>query len=326
MSEESPSPAAAQPGRTFFLVGATRSGTTLLGLMLGHHPDVAFPGEFEWAVDFMRGESGRPPVAEYVAWLEMNRHFRHHRPRVDASLSYDALVRSFLAQLKEQEGGADRRWVGVAVHRHFDRLLAVWPEAHYLHLVRDPRDVTRSWLERGWCGNAWSAAREWCALEALWDSVAKRLPPERVLELRYEALVADPAGTLGRICERLGVPYSERMLSYHERTSYGPVDARQVGKWRSALPPREVQLFEGVAADALARRGYALSGLPPLRPGAAGRALLALEDRYARWHVRLRQFGLSLWLQDRLARLLRLEGWRRRIELRRQAVINEMLQ
>ena len=114
---------------TFFLVGATRSGTTLLGLMLDHHPDVTFPGEFEFALDLMPSADAFPALPAYYDWLATNRHYRWHRPAIDPTLTYPELVRSFLLQMKQAAGGESKPWVGAAVHRHFDRLYALWPEA-----------------------------------------------------------------------------------------------------------------------------------------------------------------------------------------------------
>ncbi len=82
-----------------FLVGSVRSGTTLLGDMLDHHPDVAFPGEFELAVDFMGPNGEIPDLAEYHAWLEVDRHFLGHGLQIDPSLDYPQLVRSLLGQM-----------------------------------------------------------------------------------------------------------------------------------------------------------------------------------------------------------------------------------
>ena len=310
---------------TFFLVGTTRSGTSLLGLMLRSHPEIAFPGEFEFAVDFMPSADRFPDVGAYTEWLAMDRHWRHHRPAIDPALPYPELVRSFLAQMRRDAGDAHKRLVGAAVHRHFDRLVRLWPEARYVHLVRDPRDVARSWMEHGWSGNAWAAGRTWAELEWLWEQVARALPPERVHALRFEDLVRDPSGELVRLCAFLGVAYDDAMLRYHESSTYGPVDPRQIGKWRTALPPREQRWLEGVAGDVLVARGYERCGLPPLVAGPLASRALALDDRLQRWRVRVRRFGFWLWVANQIAKALGLEGLQRRIELRNQAIINESL-
>lgn len=310
---------------TFFLVGTTRSGTSLLALMLGHNPEIAFPGEFEFSVDFMPDARSYPALPAYYDWLSMDRHFRHHRCDIDSTLAYPALVRSFLAQMKRDSGAGHKRMVGAAVHRHFDRLAHLFPEARFIHLVRDPRDVARSWIEFGWSGNTWAAGRNWDALERLWDDVAARLPAERVHALRFEDLVRDPRGELETICRFLGVPYSDAMLRYHETSTYGPVDPQQVFKWRTALRPDEQRWLEGVAGEMLVARGYERCGLPPLVASPLDARRLALDDWFRRWRERVRRFGFWPWLADQLAKRLGLEEWHRRIELRNQAIINRSL-
>lgn len=310
---------------TFFVVGTTRSGTSLLSLMLRNHPSIAYPGEFEWAVDYMTGPDSYPPIDAYADRLSMDRHYRHHRPAIDASLSYPDLVRSFLAQMKHEQA-PEKPLAGASVHRHFDRLLHLFPGARYVHIVRDPRDVARSWIEFGWEGNGWACGREWAALETLWDRVRTRIAPGHVHELRFEDLVREPRAELARLCAFLGVPYAESMLRYHETSTYGPVDASQIGKWRTTLPLADQRRVDGeIGAELLASRGYAPCGAPPRRAGPLEARWLALDDRWQRWRKRIARFGFGVWVCDHVALALGLEAWHRRIELRRQAIINASL-
>ncbi len=105
-----------------FLVGAERSGTTVLRLMLDHHPELSWVQEFEYSVDMMSPEGAPPDLTEYHQWLGIHRIFRASGFSIDPSLSYIDLVRSFLEQRLRASG---KRKVGATVHRHFDRLLKV---------------------------------------------------------------------------------------------------------------------------------------------------------------------------------------------------------
>ncbi len=203
-----------------FLVGSVRSGTTLLGDMLGHHPDIAFPGEFELAVDYMGPDGETPDLAEYHAWLEVDRHFLWHKLEIDHALDYRQLLRSFLGQMASQGRDAAKPWIGVTVHRHYRNLVDLWPEARFIHLVRDPRDVGASIIVMGWAGNPYTAARQWSETEEEWERTRSRIPEERRFEVRFEDLAADPRGVLAGICEFAGVPYREEMMSYPEDSTY----------------------------------------------------------------------------------------------------------
>jgi hypothetical protein len=308
-----------------FLVGTTRSGTSLLGLMLRNHPDVSFPGEFEFALDPL--DAGDPAAAPpgLRAALAMDRHVRHHRLAIDAALPAPLLLRDLLLQMKRGEGSAHKPLTGVAVHRHFDRLVRLFPDARFLHLVRDPRDVARSWIEFGWAGNAWGAARGWRTLETLWSDVERRIPRDRVFTLRFEELVHDPPKHLAEVCAFLGVPYTDAMLRYHERSTYAPVDPKQVAKWRSALTPREQRLVEAALGDLLVARGYERCGLPPIAVGPIFARWLALDDWVRRARTRMRIFGWRLSACDWVARRLGLRAWHERLELERQSIINASL-
>jgi hypothetical protein len=309
----------------FFVVGTTRSGTTVLGLMLGHHPEIAFPGEFEFFVDYLSADGFHTPREQFYDRLSMDRHFRTHRLSIDRSLDYPALARSFIAQMKAGAAGASKRLVGVAVHRHFDRLLELFPRARFLHIVRDPRDVGPSWIERGWAGNLYTASRSWGEVEALWDHVSTRIAPERRHEIRFEELITRPHDVLGRACSFLGVPFADAMLEYHRDTSYEPLDPRQAGKWRERLTQAELRLAEAPIADLLERRGYPRAVDPPRTVGALRARCLELDDWWSRLRTRVRLFGLRVWIADQAAKVLRIESWRRSLELRRQERIKQLL-
>jgi len=310
---------------TFFLVGTTRSGTTLLGLMFRGHSAISFPGEFDFAVDFMPEARPWPELDGYYDWLPINRLYRFHRPAIDRSLDFPGLIRSFVAQMKVDSAGAPRTLVGVAVHRHFDRLHQLFPKARYLHIVRDPRDVGVSWLEKGWTGNLWAASRSWQEIELLWDEVSTRIPPDRRHEIRFEDLVADPKSVLRRICDFLGLAYEESMLDYPQRSTYEAVDPKQAYKWRRSLSKRQLMLAEAPLEDVLERRGYERSGHGALRIGALRARLLELDDQLQQLRSRVALFGVRNWAFDQLAKLLRAKAWRQRLEIQRQDLVDKTL-
>ena len=251
-------------GSPAFLVGAERSGTTLLRLILGAHADIAWLNEFEYAVDRIGQNDDWPDVSAYAAWLETHRVFRATGFTVDTSQPYPDIARSFLSQWQSATG---RPIVGAAVHRHFDRLLRIWPEAKFIHMVRDGRDVARSRIGMGWAGNAWTGVRSWMECENLWDQVQARVPAGRRVEIRYEDLVTTPERSLQAICELLGTEFDDRMLAF-EHPSYGPPDPSLAEQWRHRLSVAELQLVESRVADLLVDRGYELSGERLIRIGA----------------------------------------------------------
>jgi len=313
---------AAAVEKPIFLVGAERSGSTLLRLMLSHHPQIAFDAEFEFAVDLISPDGRPPEVAIYHDWLTLHRIFRLTGYRVDSSLPYPDLVKSFLAQKMKRE---NKPIVGATVHRNFDKLLGIWPDARFIHLLRDGRDVARSCIQMGWAGNVWAAVEEWIDAERLWENMRGNLPESRYTTVKYEQIVAEPEKTLGRLCRFIGVSYDPAMLSYPQHTTYGPPDPALAAQWKRKLTAGEVQLVEARTAAMLAERGYDLSGLPTLDVTQPMKRRLARQNTIGKLRFRIRRYGWYLVLMEYATRKLGLSGWNKRLTLRIQEIANQHL-
>lgn len=306
-----------------FLVGSERSGTTLLRLMLDHHPEVAFEKEFDFVVTMVSDSGELPPLHDYHEWIATVRGANH---AIDRSLDYRELVHDFLRQKQDASGGKPH--IGATVHRNFDRLRFLWPDARYIHLVRDPRDVSRSVVQKGWAGNAYQGAQFWIEAESCWDSLATQLRSDRVIEIHYEDLVMRTEPVLTQICRFIGVGFSETMLGYRaDAPQYPPPDPRLVEQWRTKLSPREIALVEARTAPLMKSRGYAPSGQPLPKVGPLRHALLQGSARLRRLRTRADTFGLGLVTMDVLARRLGLRPLarhaRRRINSIEQRLIDQ---
>jgi hypothetical protein len=306
-----------------FLVCSERSGSTLLTHMLDHHPQMAWALALEFTVEMVTQPGQWPALDSYHDYLDNHLFFQTSGLRIDRRLGYLQLVHDFLAQVRARKGTA---LVGGAVHHYFDRLPWLFPSCRFIHLVRDGRDVSRSAVEMGFAGTVWRGAAHWAAAETLWDDVRAHLTPDRFHEVRYESLIRHPVETLRAICAFVGVPYSDRMLDYSSDTSYGPVDPQRVEQWRGHATEREIRIIEAVAGPLLTRRGYRLSGLPPLRIGRLRHLALREHDRYRRVRFRIAHDGFALTAADYLARHLGRRGWARRVQKRLDAIEKQDLQ
>ena len=283
--------------RPLFLVGSERSGTTMLRLMLNQHSALSWPYEFDFSVDRIPDGEGWPDVAAYVDWLSGHRIFLATGLRADRSLPFPDLLHSFLRQTAEQEG-VDV--VGATCHRHFDKLLRVWPAARFIHILRDPRDVALSCIQMGWAGNVWFAVDRWIEAEQSWDRLLKNVEPERILEIRYEQLVAAPEDTLSRICAFVGVAYEPAMLEYSATSTYSRPDPSLLYQWKRKASPEQLGMLEYKLGPLLESRGYAPSGVPVMPPASLAR--LRLQDRLYRTRYRLNAFGIRRIALDFLHR------------------------
>lgn len=292
----------------FFVVGNDRSGTTMLRLVLDRSTEAAVPPESMFLLDFaaVRRRGGlRDPQAAAAFAEEVWRHPKVRLwqldggpPPVPGGLGHEdayrfAVEAPFLAyahaQGKERFGDKTPAYVHVV-----DELLAVWPDARVVVLVRDARDVALSIVPMPFGPNNAYAAARWWARGIRAGLAAEQARPEQVLTVRYEDLVAEPEAQVGRICAHVGLGYNSEMLAI-ERTDPGKIVQDQqgwfpqlsagittagVGRWQTGLSLADRRTIEAVAGPELRELGYEV-GLEPQSVGRP-RALAATADDTAR--------------------------------------------
>ena len=157
----------------FFLIGAERSGTTLMSLMLDHHPRIHCPFESNYLVDYLTADGGDPDPVVLQQRLAMDRIARADGFKVLPGQGYKEAARAFLARCAETSG---KPIFGVAIHRHSLDILQLWPQARFLNLVRDPRDVASSVIAMGWAGTFWHGSRAWVHAQEEAQELFERIP------------------------------------------------------------------------------------------------------------------------------------------------------
>lgn len=282
-----------------FICGALRSGTTLLRLMINDHPLLSNPGEMDFLFEPPPVKGAKRDMGAYAHELAFNRVYTKLGLTIDPALTYEDQVRDFIRQLR-----APGKKLSINIHRHFDRIPALFPKARFVRLLRDPRDVAKSSIGMGWAGNAYHGVDHWIASQCDFETLTSAVEPVRTHTLRYEDLLQRPREVLGALCAFLGVRYDEAMLNYPTHTTYGPPDPGLIDQWRTELAPRDIALVEGKLGDALQSCGYAPSGLTPTTPSALQRALLGASNRIGRWRFSARRNGLALTALDLAARRL----------------------
>ena len=176
-----------------FIVGCARSGTTLLRTMLNNHPLVAIPVESLFMIDYLRAAQNRPIERFHQLVLH---EFEFQEWQLDLTLSDLApyqTVDTLLAYLHEQyaQQSGKQIWGQKTPRfiRYGDLLKSTYPNARFIHLIRDPRAVavslTKSEVHRS---NTYFAANRWLRdVQAGYD--LKQRYPDDVLEIKYEDLV-----------------------------------------------------------------------------------------------------------------------------------------
>ncbi len=200
-------PAAPAPHRDdapapIFVIGSPRSGTTLLRLILDSHPRISCGEETHFLRD-LEAIVGRnwELVATYgldrAWWLD-------HIRSLYGDFQAEVLVRSGKARWAEKDP---------TYTLHLPFIDELFPDALYVHLLRDGHDVVASFRDRwGYVSAARAARGEWARYVTTARDLGARLPAGRYLELRYEDLVADPAAQGRRLFEFLGEPWDPAVL------------------------------------------------------------------------------------------------------------------
>ena len=225
---------------TYFLVGARRTGSTLLRVMLDSHPRIRFVRHWavEMGLDYINEEGVAATNLEQYYWkLAGSYAFRESCIVIDRSLALPECLRDVLVQLQRS---SSKPILGGAVHRNFPRLLFVCPDARFIYLYRDGRDVARSRMATGVARNYWTAAEPWMTAEDQAKKMRSDLPEGRWLEIRYEDLILRTRQTLTRICEFMGASYDDAIFEYMKRTRYTAPDPKLVDQWRHKMSPFEM--------------------------------------------------------------------------------------
>lgn len=303
------------------VLGVRRSGTTLLRVMLDRHSELAVPDESYFIPQLADRHGERPDPEDFVDDLRRLPTLRdwgvspddvRARLRPGATLGEAvAAVHEAYAAARGKRRFGDKTPMYMA---HLPLLERLWPDALYVHLVRDGRDAALSFLAmpRGIVTETWAHPRDVAGFACQWRTevedarrLGARVGPGLYLEVRYEALVADPERELRAICAFAKLEYEPAMLEYAgtvdvsakpHQTRLAQVPTPGVRDWRRELPAAGVTAFERIAGDLLAELGYERASARRA-PDAWGRAKLAeYRARVAAYRVASRAVRRSpLW-------------------------------
>jgi len=292
----------------------------MLRLLLNHHPDIAFNLESMFLISVMSDDGAFPDMQAYRTWLASDRVFQHSRFSIDESLDYQQLVDDFLIQKL-----GEKTVVGATIHHHYHRLNFLWPDAKYIYLLRDGRDVASSVKKIGFEGNHYESAKWWLRAEVEWEEAKKNLSKDNWIEIKYEQLTENPVQQLKRICAFVGVPYDDKVLDFSKDSSYKGPDSAYNFQWKRKTPQTEVQRIEALIGDRLVKRGYPLSGFPAIFISSVGKKVLRIDSRLKKYAFGVKRYGLLLCLGETIARRLKLRSVQERLSVKKDAIIDENL-
>lgn len=297
--------------RPVFIVGMNGSGTTMLADSLGFHPKLyMFPFEVlllpylvkkaRAVLDLgqieMRRRIGNELCASKPFWHANGRKplvladDNFARPGLDATI--DAVFMHFAA------AAGKRRWGEKSPMNllHMELLASVFPQAQFVHIVRDARDAAQSFHRRyGFVPE--ETVYRWKRAVRAGRAAGRRLGADRYLELRYEELTASPEAWMRRVCGFLDLPFDPVLLSSSMRMTGGAMRGkenrimRNSGKWRDYFSPADVVRLESYAGKALADLGYPTTLQGDADPSRLRRLAWRVSGIWRRTYLHFRQWG-----------------------------------
>ena len=292
--------AAGGPPAAPFVVGATRSGTTLLRLMLDAHPGISIPSETHFIPELISArEKHGASSAQMLDLLTSHRRWGDFTIEADElaarwarldPLTGPAAVRAFYELYADKQGNHGARWGDKTPGyiKSMREIQVYLPEARFIHLIRDGRDVALSILKQHWGPQTIEAAAE------KWRSRVLRGRAQQpylgfYLEVKFEDLVLHTERELRRICEFIDLEFDPAMLGYHETAeqrlqekaralprahgepqsaekrlmshakTFEPPNPELIGTWRKRMSTADRAAYEALAGDLLAEIGYEVS-------------------------------------------------------------------
>lgn len=268
--------------KTVFIGGCPRSGTTMLGSILGSaNGCIATPeSQFKQTIPVSlngRWEEGMRKK-EFYAALKKNFRFKLWGIAVPETslpdvLSVDdyrkALVSLVDAYARKENKNQWQCWIDhtpLNIQKPLI-LLKTFPEAKFIHLVRDPRAVAASILPLDWGPHSALDAAHFWAQRISFGQALESAHPDKCIRVYYEDILTSPEKTIRRVCDFCGIEFEENMLQgrdfripdytkkQHRLVGSIP-DAHRLNAWQGVLDIWQVAVIEVIVGDLMELMGY----------------------------------------------------------------------
>ncbi len=303
-------------GAPFFIVGASRSGTTMMRLLLNAHSNIGVPKEmayFEGCAIAGALSSWQKPTFNRGTYEDFVRAFLKRRKialeGIDTRQLEAPILNDVVANLERPIRIALNAWAGREGKGiwgektpknlfYVDKIYEMMPDARFIYIVRDPRAVVNSMNRFArFVDDSVLNAFNWLQAASYgYNLLQQSVPAEKKLEIKYENLVTDVEGTTRQICDFLEEPFEDEMLAFYRKsrsdlhpnagqlggvnTLTQPISTVSVDKWRDQLATRDVNLVEAVCVDAMKVHGYESIGT---KPGLLDQLEIRAKLKYCDW-------------------------------------------
>ncbi len=257
-----------------FLCGFPSSGTDLLKNIVNAHSDVLIGGEFPFLPRLAQKYS-HIVSAEIVEDVmtdirKIDVYHNLERPKFDltelkpnSEYSLSEIYRCMLSEDKV-------KWKGNKTPQNtenIDKLRILFPDAKFILIIRDIRDVALSW-DKKWGKNKLLCAAKWNSRMQRGIELSKKLNDGDFLIVKYEDILDDLEEQTRKICDFLNIKYQENMIDFDKyvknnidgKLNYGKSLIRDNSqKWLEKLSKHEIKRIEEISLPSLKLFGYPIS-------------------------------------------------------------------
>ncbi|HEX9757383.1 MAG TPA: sulfotransferase [Nitrospiria bacterium] len=273
-----------------FVVGAARSGTTMLQLIINAHPKIAIFGEIHYFDQILQIKRFIPSMSrdedleKFFSFVRRIRAFQFlpgieeilsgvkDRMLVIKSRTYEGFYRILLEEYAKIKGATRFGEKTPGNVRHIDQLFRIFPNAKVIHIIRDPRDVVASSLKMPDASkDIIIHALSWASDIVLGNHFSNR--EESYIEVRYEDLTQHPKEEMERLCRFVGEEYSETMLEFYKTsTNYFKnepwkkgtlkrVNTQSIRKGEKVLSRSKIFIIQKLTGFLMREYGYEFSSI-----------------------------------------------------------------
>ncbi len=279
----------------FFIIGNPRSGTTLLRLMLNRHPMMVVPPEAGFLVWLHKEFGERFEVNQFINRLRTTKKIENWK--LDFEELTEILMEKNPGSYSELMDAVYIYYYNCVLNRrnvkqvgdknnyylnHINLLNELYPEAKYIHIIRDGRSVAVSYknIMKKKIDNKHAPrlatdmreiAAEWRSNVLKVEKSFSEIKKDLCTTVRFEDLVNDPGDVLKNICSFLGISFAREMLGYYQTQAADGLEPPAYFNWKEKntlpiikeeanryqeLSNNEIYEFEKINGSLLERLGY----------------------------------------------------------------------
>jgi len=262
-----------------FIIGLGRSGTSLLQSILNAHSKIAFLPETHFFRRYViTGKLDNRHKDEVIRILNTDTDFQRAKinaldliPSVSSFKSkelFDNLGQLYLLKKEKSVlGDKDPRNLD-----YINKIQSLYPEAKFIHINRDPRDIISSRIKADW-SSSYPFILHPLIVNAQYNNAIKaikKLNTRNYFELQYEELIKDTEKTVQKICQFINVEFEKGMLDYTnssqelvaesemqwKKETFKPIIKNNFNKWETALTNNQIYIIQIICKSILKTSHY----------------------------------------------------------------------